>query len=141
MAITSKSNSEHAPEDSENWFILVNAPATNGRYLWEEEKSRYRDLILEKLTSFGIDIRDAIEVEEIITPDDLATATGAWRGALYGISPNSPLSAFTRPRNRSNNVAGLYFAGGTTHPGGGVPMVTLSGKVAAEQILSDLDKK
>jgi phytoene dehydrogenase-like protein len=66
--------------------------------------------------------------------------TGAWRGALYGPSPNSRWAAFRRPDNRSNVVKGLYFTGGTTHPGGGVPMVILSGKVAAEMVLADMVK-
>ncbi|MEZ4642200.1 MAG: hypothetical protein R3E31_05570 [Chloroflexota bacterium] len=68
---------------------------------------------------------------------DLQQHSGAWRGALYGQSSNSKLAAFLRPHNRAKDVRGLYFAGGTTHPGGGVPMVTLSGKVAAEMMLED----
>ena len=56
----------------------------------------------------------------------------------YGISSNAALNAFRRPNNRCADVRGLYFAGGATHPGGGVPMVTLSGRVAASMLLKDL---
>jgi phytoene desaturase len=73
----------------------------------------------------------------VLTPVDLAAMTGAHRGALYGPSANSKWTAFRRPHNRCADVRGLYFAGGTTHPGGGVPMVTLSGKVAAELVIED----
>ncbi|MBN8618315.1 MAG: FAD-dependent oxidoreductase, partial [Anaerolineae bacterium] len=56
---------------------------------------------------------------------------------LYGWSSNNRFAAFRRPHNRAADVKGLYFAGGTTHPGGGVPMVMLSGKVAAQLIVQD----
>lgn len=137
VAITSKTDGSHAPEGCENWFVLVNAPATNETFDWVQEKKAYRELVLGKLRPFNINIQDHIISETVWTPDDLAAHSGAWRGALYGASPNSPLAAFKRPHNRSKQVRGLYFAGGTTHPGGGVPMVTLSGKVAAELILED----
>ncbi|MEM7333240.1 MAG: phytoene desaturase family protein [Chloroflexota bacterium] len=138
-AITSKADPTHAPEGCENWFVLVNAPAKNSRFDWEAQKEAYRNLVLNRLAeNHGIDIRPHIQVEQILTPDDLESGSGAWRGALYGASSNNMMAAFKRPHNRSKKVAGLYFAGGTTHPGGGVPMVTLSGKVAAELVLEDL---
>jgi phytoene dehydrogenase-like protein len=73
----------------------------------------------------------------VLTPHDLAEGSGAGRGALYGASPNSRWAAFKRPHNRAKQIQGLYYVGGTTHPGG-VPMVTLSGKVTAELVLEDL---
>jgi phytoene dehydrogenase-like protein len=94
-------------------------------------------VVLETLARYGLDIRHRIRSEVALTPNDIQRLTGAWRGALYGISSNQALNAFRRPHNRCPDVRGLYFAGGTTHPGGGVPMVTLSGKVAAELLLSD----
>lgn len=144
IAITSKTDPDHAPAGSENWFVLVNAPPlANGPslrdgYDWQANQQQYRDLVLQKIANFGFDVRSHIVTEQIMTPIDLAEGSGAWRGALYGTSPNSPWAAFKRPHNRSKNIPGLYFVGGTTHPGGGVPMVTLSGKVAAELVLEDL---
>lgn len=138
VSITSKSDPSHAPEGTENWFVMVNAPALTPDYNWEAQKHAYRDLVLEKMASFGIDIRSHIACERILTPSDLETMSGAWRGALYGPSANKKFTAFLRPHNRSKEVKGLYFAGGTTHPGGGVPMVMLSGKVASDLILQDM---
>ncbi|MEM7800038.1 MAG: phytoene desaturase family protein [Chloroflexota bacterium] len=135
VAITSKSDAEHAPDGMENWFILVNAPPLSDRWDWSKEGQAYRDLILEKLNRYGLEIGDQIVAEQWITPEDLQAQTGAFRGALYGISSNDMWAAFRRPHNRSKEVKGLYFCGGTTHPGGGVPMVTLSGKIAAEMAL------
>jgi phytoene desaturase len=75
-------------------------------------------------------------IEKTITPIELEALTGARRGALYGASSNSMFAAFRRPPNQSPEVRGLYLAGGTAHPGGGVPMVMLSGAAAARKILN-----
>jgi phytoene desaturase len=137
IAITSRTDPDHAPADCENWFVLVNAPPLSPSFDWRKEAPRYRDLVLARLAADGFDVRNRLQQEEMLTPLDIQSLTGAWRGALYGPSPNSPWTAFRRPHNRARGIDGLYFAGGTTHPGGGVPMVTLSGKVAAEMLLSD----
>lgn len=138
VAITSKADPTHAPQGHENWFVLVNAPPVTATVDWPRRQMTYRDLVLDKLAAFGVDVRGDIRTERLMTPPDLQRQTGAWRGALYGPSANSRWTAFRRPHNRATGIHGLYFAGGTTHPGGGVPMVTLSGKVAAEMLLQDL---
>ncbi len=138
VAITSKTDAEDAPAGSENWFVLVNAPALGPAFDWRTRAAAYRDHVLARLADRGLDVRHRIRSERMLTPLDLETLTGARRGALYGLSSNNPLAAFRRPHNRARDVRGLYFAGGTTHPGGGVPMVTLSGAVAARLLLDDL---
>lgn len=137
VAITSKATPEDAPPGCENWFVLVNAPALGPAWDWNSQSASYRQLVLDQLAARGLDVRERIEVEKIITPVDLERLTGARRGALYGVSSNSRWAAFRRPHNRAPDVKGLYFAGGTTHPGGGVPMVTLSGKVASQLLFED----
>jgi phytoene desaturase len=139
VAITSKSDPEDAPAGMENWFVLINAPALSERYDWTRDAARYRDQVLMALAKFGV--APHIRAEHQLTPADIARLTGARRGALYGISSNTPFAAFLRPHNRARDVRGLYFAGGTAHPGGGVPMVTLSGGVAARLLLADLGKR
>jgi phytoene desaturase len=139
VAITSKSDPEDAPAGMENWFVLINAPALSERYDWTRDAPRYRDQVLMALAKFGV--APHICAEHQLTPADIARLTGARRGALYGTSSNTPFAAFLRPHNRARDVRGLYFAGGTAHPGGGVPMVTLSGGVAARLLLADLGKR
>lgn len=139
VAITSKSDPEDAPAGMENWFVLINAPALSERYDWANNAPRYRDRALETLAKFGV--TPQIRAEYQLTPLDIARLTGARRGALYGMSSNTPFAAFLRPHNRARGIRGLYFAGGTAHPGGGVPMVTLSGGVAARLLLADLSKR
>jgi phytoene desaturase len=139
VAITSKSDPEDAPAGMENWFVLINAPALSERYDWTRDALRYRDQVLAALAKFGVTLD--VRAEHQLTPADIARLTGARRGALYGTSSNTPFAAFLRPHNRARDVRGLYFAGGTAHPGGGVPMVTLSGGVAARLLLADLGKR
>jgi phytoene desaturase len=139
VVITARSDPNHAPDGCENWFVLVNAPALGPQYDWGTQTVAYRDLVLARLADFGFDVRDAIRVEHILTPSNIARLTGAYRGALYGTTNNGLLAALRRPHNRCPDVHGLYFAGCTTHPGGGVPMVALSGKTAAQMLMVSED--
>ncbi len=138
IAITSKTDGSHAPPGCENWFVLVNAPAISTRYDWAQQAGGYREHVLAALARADYNLAGRIRAERMLTPVDLERMSGGWRGALYGISSNAALNAFRRPHNRCPDVRGLYFAGGATHPGGGVPMVTLSGRVAASMLLKDL---
>ena len=137
IAITSKSNPEHAPAGGENWFVLLNMPYLKDGQDWDEITSQMRERVLAKLKQVGIDIRDQIEIEQTYTPADFYNHYGSNRGSIYGISSNRRSTAFRRPANRSRLIKGLYFAGGASHPGGGIPLVLLSGKMAAELIAED----
>ena len=72
------------------------------------------------------------------TPAELAAQFPGSRGAIYGAASNDPLAAFKRPPNRVPGVPGLYLASGSAHPGGGLPMVALSGLAAADCVSGDL---
>lgn len=138
VAITSKSDPNHAPPGCENWFVLVNSPPLpqSSPTPSEEENLAYADHLLQCLAERGFDLRGKIRYQKVITPEDLQRWSGAWRGALYGISFNSRWAPFIRPGNHSP-LDGLYFAGGSVHPGGGVPLATLSGKRAARLVLNE----
>jgi len=141
VAITSKSDHDHAPAGCENWFVLVNAPPLNPlpTEAQKEEPLAYAEHLLQHLAERGFDLRSKIRYQKVLTPRDLQRLSGAWRGALYGISFNNRFAPFLRPGNRSP-VRGLYFAGGSVHPGGGVPLATLSGMQAARFVLEDAGK-
>ena len=130
---------EDAPQGHENWYVLVNAPAgRTGVRLGRVRPAPTARWCSTSSRDFGLDVRDRIVTEQLITPTDLEARTGGWRGALYGELFDSPWVAFRRPTSRAGDIKGLYLAGGTTHPGGGVPMVMLSGKLAAKAVLEDL---
>lgn len=130
--VTSKVTPEDAPANGENWFILVNAPAVNGQD-WQSEIVRVREQVVRRLSdALNTDVESVVATEGIMTPADIERKTMSYRGALYGISSNSRMAAFSRHPNRSREYPGLYFCGGSAHPGGGMPLVMLSGKIAAD---------
>lgn len=138
VCAASRTDSTQAPAGHENLFVLINAPATSERTRWDEERQAYRNLVVGKLEGFGLEgLSRAVEHEESITPEDFERTYLAHRGALYGASSNTLSSALLRPANRSRHIRRLYFAGGTTHPGGGIPLVLLSGRMVAEMVLAE----
>ena len=79
-------------------------------------------------------LRERIVYEQMITPLDLQEKYHAWQGSIYGLSSNSRQTAFRRPPNRAPGVRGLYFVGGSVHPGGGIPLVMLSARLVARLV-------
>ena len=135
ICATSRSDETQAPKNCENLFVLVNAPYTSKEIDWSKEAKNYRNLIIKKLEEFGLnDLEKSIEVEKIITPTDLENKYLANKGSIYGVSSNGIFSAFFRPPNQSRDIANLFFSSGSTHPGGGMPLVLLSGKIVSEMI-------
>ena len=141
IAITSKSDTGHAPIDGENWFVLLNMPYMAPGQIWKKEKVRMRTVVLDKLMRLGLDISDQIEVEQVYTPEDFSELYASNQGSIYGVSSNSRKTAFKRLPNRSRTLKGLYFAGGSVHPGGGIPLVVLSGKIAATLIAENHQRR
>ncbi len=124
-----------APHGKEAWFTMVNAPSDSGQD-WEAEVERTRRVVREHIEStLGIELEPLIEVEDVLTPPLIEERTGSRGGALYGISSNTRMAAFARQRNRSKRYRGLFFAGGGAHPGGGMPLTVLSGKIAADLVV------
>ena len=139
ICATSRTDETQAPKNCENLFILINAPYTHSATNWENEKQNYRNLIVKKLEEFGLEgLEDSIEFEQIITPEDFEQKYRANKGSIYGVSSNGIFSAFMRVPNMAKDIENLYFVGGTTHPGGGMPLVLLSGKMACELILQNV---
>lgn len=137
VCCSTKTDASQAPHGCENLFVLVSAPALDERSPnWETEGPRYRDQVVATLEKkFGLtDLSKRIVVEKRYTPADLKRVYNANAGAIYGIGSNSRRTAFLRPPNRDRDIDGLFLVGGATHPGGGLPLVTLSGKIVAEMV-------
>jgi phytoene desaturase len=138
VCAATRTDATQAPEGCENLFVLINAPYTSAQTVWEKEKRAYRDLIIKKLENFGLDnLENSLEFEQIITPEDFEKKYRANRGSIYGVSSNGIFSAFLRPPNKARGVRNLYFVGGATHPGGGIPLVLISGKLTADLIITE----
>lgn len=123
------------PEGSEAWFVLVNAPrhgSGRGAVDWRAPglTEQYVEHLLDLLGRRGLPVRDRVLWSQAISPADLEQRTGAPGGAIYGTSSNGAAAAFLRPGNRSP-VRGLFLVGGSSHPGGGLPLVALSAQITA----------
>ncbi len=126
------------PDGHEAWFVLVNAPRHGrgpGALDWgsKELAGSYAGRLLGLLARRGLQVTDRLLFSHVITPADLARSTRAPGGAIHGSSSNGARSAFLRPANRSP-VPGLFLVGGSTHPGGGLPLVALSAQIVADLI-------
>ena len=132
--ITCKDLPSDSPEGCENWYVMVNSPYDNGQD-WNKIKDELKINILKKLNKIlGDNIEKYIEEEKITTPLEIESTTNSYKGSLYGTSSNSIFSAFLRHPNFSSEISNLYFCGGSVHPGGGIPLCIMSGKIISDLI-------
>jgi diapolycopene oxygenase len=129
--VSSKIVKNDAPEGTESWFVMVNVPSNDGQN-WNLIRKQTRENMLRKLNRIlGIELENLIEVEDYLDPIRIEERTSSFAGALYGASSNDRMAAFFRHPNFSK-IKGLYFAGGSVHPGGGIPLCLLSAKISSE---------
>lgn len=132
--ITSKYCRADAPQGCENWFVMVNVPHHKNKQ-GVTYAAELREHVVKKINRMlQTDIEKLIEVEEKLDPMDIEAQTSSFGGSLYGNASNTKFSAFLRHANYSSIIKGLYLVGGSVHPGGGIPLCLLSGKIASELI-------
>lgn len=131
---SSQVNRDDAPAGMSNWFVMVSAPPNNGQD-WNKTVAETRLNVLKKLSgTLGEDISDLIISENVLTPALIEQRTHAWLGSIYGNSSNGIFSAFLRHANFSRKIKGLYFCGGSVHPGAGIPLCLLSAKITGDLV-------
>lgn len=136
--IPTKTDSSLAPPSKNVFYILVPVPNLNSSIDWPAGIARIRNQVLRRLKSeYGLDITRKIKTETIFTPQDFESKFNLTDGSAFGISHHFFQSAAFRPSNKSADIQNLYFVGASTQPGGGIPMVTISAKLASERILDD----
>ncbi len=139
LACTASSDPASAPEGGEAMYVLVHTPYLRPHHDWSKMFPAYRQVILDKLkrTAGCEDIEERIVVERALTPQDIHDRYRVLNGAIYGISSHGRFMGAFKPANRSSDVDGLYLAGGAAHPGPGMPMVMMSGWIAADSLDAD----
>ncbi len=132
--ITSKYKHEDAPAGCENWFVMINVPATTTQN-WDAYIAQTRKQVISKINRLlKTKIEDHIVFEQQLDPVTIESRTSSFGGALYGNSSNNKYAAFLRHKNFSSDIKGLYFCGGSVHPGGGIPLCLNSAKIVAQLI-------
>lgn len=128
-----------APSGGEALYVLVHAPYLRPQHNWQLMLPQYRKTILAKLArTAGLrDIESRIRFEHWLTPEDIHNRYRVLEGAIYGIASHGRLFGAFKPTNRSPDLKGLYLAGGAAHPGPGMPMVLMSGWIAADALSKD----
>lgn len=129
LNISSKIEAADAPPGCENWFTMINVPSNCGQN-WDALIDEARRNIVSKLSRIlKADISGLIIDEQILDPRKIDSQSFSYQGSLYGSSSNNQFAAFLRHANFSSKIEGLFFAGGSVHPGGGIPLALLSAKI------------
>ncbi len=138
-----------APDDGrERLFCLINAPADgdsreprrDAKWSNPQEIARCHDRMARRLAACGLTLTADPTSTAVTTPLGFETMFPGTGGALYGMASHGWMASFQRPEARTR-IPGLYLAGGSAHPGAGVPMAALSGRLAAETVLRDLTSR
>ncbi|MBP3193077.1 phytoene desaturase family protein [Natronogracilivirga saccharolytica] len=138
---TSGTDSKDAPSGCSNLYMLVNAPYTQNGQQWYEWTETYADHLIHTLENRGLDgLGSSVIERKVITPADFERMYRSNRGSIYGTSSNTRTAAFARPRNKSPWFDNLYLCGGSTHPGGGIPLV-LQSALNVSTLLQRYDKR
>ena len=139
LACTAMSDPASAPAGGEAMYVLVHTPYLRPHHDWPKMLPAYRQVILDKLkrTAGCADIEERIVFERALTPQDIHDRYRVLNGAIYGLSSHGRFLGAFKPANRSREVEGLYLAGGAAHPGPGMPMVMMSGWIAADSLDAD----
>lgn len=132
-----------SPAGTEAWFILINAPIHDKAHgvNWDEPglSDSYADFILDLLAQRGTDIRNRIRWRKVITPADMERDVNAPGGSIYSKASHGAMTTFNRTKN-TTIFPNVYLVGGSTHPGGGLPLVAMSAEIVANLIKSQHHK-
>ncbi|GAC1336619.1 MAG: phytoene desaturase family protein [Acetobacteraceae bacterium] len=140
LAATARTEPGVAPPGGEALYVLVHTPFLRPHHDWSKMFAPYRQVILDKLKrGAGMpDLEERIVFERHLTPQDIHDRYRVLNGAIYGLASHGKVNGAFKPGNRSRDLAGLYLAGGAAHPGPGMPMVLMSGWIAADSLTQDM---
>jgi len=131
----SRSDRSLVPGEGETLFIMANAPANDDDHWDDAAIADARHRVFSVLSAAGFpDLKSETVVSQVYTPRKIATNYLMPGGAIYGTHSHTWRKAFLRPSNKDPKYSGLYYVGGSTHPGGGTPIVLTSARIVTELI-------
>ena len=131
-----------APPGHSTLYVLAPVTHQHPNVDWSKERTRYRELLLRQIRKAGYDLDPGrIRYERVITPADWDTRYEIHRGATFNLAHSLDQMLHLRPRNRFEDLDGVYLAGGGTHPGSGLPVIFESARITSKLLLEDLGLK
>jgi phytoene dehydrogenase-like protein len=140
IAAPARTDPAVAPPGGDAVYVLVHTPYLRPHHDWKRMFPAYRQVIFDKLRRCAgmADLEKRIVFESSLTPQDIHERYRVLNGAIYGLASHGRFFGAFKPGNRSRDLHGLYLAGGAAHPGPGMPMVLMSGWIAADSLDSDM---
>ena len=131
-----------APEGLSTLYVLVPVSHQSGNIDWQKEAPAFRELVLNKLGAIGLhDIRSRIRFEHMLTPTSWNQDYAIYKGATFNLAHNLGQMLHNRPRNRFEDLQGVYLVGGGTHPGSGLPVIYESSRITSKLLMKDFGGK
>src|SRR5262249_13505894 len=128
-----------APPGMSTLYVLAPVTHQHPNVDWSVERERYRGEVLRQLARLGLaDLERRIRFERVVTPDDWQGRYAVYRGATFSLAHSLRQMLHLRPRNRFEDLDGVYLVGGGTHPGSGLPVIFESAPISARLLLGDL---
>ncbi|MCI2946862.1 phytoene desaturase family protein [Staphylococcus caledonicus] len=132
---SNKTDETQAPTGYENLKVLPHIPYIQNEPFTEVQYAQFRERVLDKLERMGLtDLRQHIVYEDVWTPHDIERHYASNKGAIYGVVADRKKNKGFKFPKQSQYFDNLFFVGGSVNPGGGMPMVTLSGQQVADKI-------
>ncbi len=128
-----------APRGHSTLYVLAPVTHQHANVDWNKERARYRNLILRQMKKAGYDgVESRIRYERVVTPADWDSRYEIYRGATFNLAHSLDQMLHLRPRNRFEDLDGVYLVGGGTHPGSGLPVIFESARISSRLLLDDL---
>ena len=127
-----------APNGMSTLYVLAPVTHRHENVDWAKETPRFRHVVLNRLAKLGLtDLESRIRFEKVVTPHDWEHEYEVFRGATFNLAHNLGQMLHLRPRNRFEDLEGVYLVGGGTHPGSGLPVIYESARITSRLILQD----
>lgn len=128
-----------APPGCSTLYVLAPVTHQHPNVDWNKEKDGFRQVVLRQLARLGLnDLEQRIRVERMVTPADWEAQHFIYRGAVFNLAHNLSQMLLGRPRNRFEELDGVYLVGGGTHPGSGLPVIYESARITSRLVAADL---
>jgi phytoene desaturase len=136
----SVTDSTLAPRGQSALYILSPVTHQHENVNWAKEKESFRERLLAQVAKAGFtDLESRIRYERVVTPADWDSRYEIHLGATFNLAHSLPQMLHRRPKNRFDDVDGLYLVGGGTHPGSGLPVIFESARISSRLLLNDLN--